>query len=318
MIRACLRGFLFAILLLAPMSGHADEPVTQARCVDVGAVATFASVPGVLENLFFDGHGGLWVTGGRDVLRFAPDGSHEVMLTDLAGAGAIARGLAGDGDLFMGVAADPRDAIAGVEPSAEVWRFHQSDPASHEVYARGLPAANGLAFDAAGNLYVSDDFSRGPVRVPAADPANWTVWGDVYSANGLLTHDGGLLAALTFDQSSPIVRLDLADPGAVSTVAELSFGAATLEPGLHAPSDLGLPLVPKGLDDMTIASDGFLYVAANGSGELLRVDLADGSACVAAGGLRNPSSVRQATGFGAWDGVLFVTDFGGSITVVWP
>ncbi len=315
MIRIKLVGLVFAILVFGPMPGTAG-PVTQAPCDDVGEMTTFANGRGVLENLFFDGGGGLWVTGGREVLRFAPDGSSKVMFSDLAGAGAMARGPGGD--LFMGVAADPRDVTGGARPSAEVWRFNGADPAVHAVYASGLPAANGLAFDDDGNLYVSDDLSRGPVRVPAEDPAAWTVWGDVYSANGLIVHDGGLLAALTFDQSSPIVRLDLADPGAVSTVAELSFGTATLEPGFHAPGDPDLPLVPKGLDDMALAADGFLYVTANGAGELLRVDPADGSACVAADGLRNPSSVRQATGFGDWDGALFMTDFGGSITVVWP
>ena len=103
-------------------------------------------------------------------------------------------------------------------------------------------------------------------------------------------------------------------------MAALSIGAVNLEPRLHLPPHTEGKVQPKGLDDLTMDAAGNLYVTANGTAsELLKVDPATGTACVLAGGLTLPSSVRFATGFGpAYNGKLFVTDFGGAITVVTP
>jgi hypothetical protein len=106
-----------------------------------------------------------------------------------------------------------------------------------------------------------------------------------------------LYAAITFDQRSPIARVPLDEPEAWDTDIQLTFGVVSLEPVVYDPGTDAerAPLVGlKGLDDMTRDDDGMLYPVANGMGELLRVDPADGSACLIAGGLQNPSSVRVA------------------------
>lgn len=114
-----------------------------------------------------------------------------------------------------------------------------------------------------------------------------------------------------------------ADPAAY----QLSFSIASLEPALYpTDNDPGAPLLGvKGLDDMTRDAAGILYVAANGTGELIRVDPATAQACLVASGLQNPSSVRiapEGSGFSDLDPAtldLYITEFSGAIKrVVFP
>jgi hypothetical protein len=189
-----------------------------------------------------------------------------------------------------------------------------------ETYSTGLPVYNGMAFDAEGNLYATDDNIAPPevppdlVRVPWADPAKWEPWTDLYGPDGI-TFDaatGALYTVITADQASPVLRLSTTDRSSVQVVTYLSYGSATLEPNAHDPQgDPSYP-VPKGLDDLTIGPDGMLYLAAHLAGELLRVDPRDGSACLVASGLEEPTSARFARGFGPHDGKLFVTTWGGT------
>jgi len=295
---------LLAVLLPgAPAAPQALHPL----CADAPTPVLFAQWDTQLENLAFDGAGGLYVSDlGGDRLLLANRSGALSVVDEVAGMHGMAFGP--DGHLFVG--ATSHDGTPGV------WRYSTTPPtagARVEV-ASGLQAANGMAFDAAGNLFVSSPLStQGPylVKLPADDMAAWQPWTDTYGPNGLvLMADGGLLAAITADQSSPLMRFSTSAPDAPSTVAELSFGAATLQPGVHAPSG-PLTVVPKGLDDLTIAPDGFAYATAHVTGELLRVDLATGDACAWANGFEEPTSVRVANGFDTWAGYLFVTDMGG-------
>ena len=78
------------------------------------------------------------------------------------------------------------------------------------------------------------------------------------------------------------------------------------------------PLVPKGLDDMTVGPDGQLYVVGFASGELLRVDPVTGQACLVVSGLVTPTAVQFAVAFGSFDpqSDLFVTEATGRIVHV--
>ena len=66
---------------------------------------------------------------------------------------------------------------------------------------------------------------------------------------------------------------------------------------------------------MAFGVDGALYVAANGAGEILRVDPADGATCVVASGLPTVSSVKYN---GMIDGALtfYATTFTGDLLSV--
>jgi hypothetical protein len=188
-----------------------------------------------------------------------------------------------------------------------------------EVYSKGVTTYNGMAFDGDGNLFVSDDNIAPPaqppdlIRVPRANPMDWEPWTPIYGPNGLAydAATGALYTVITADQSSPVLRLSATDRNAVEVVAHLSFGAATLEPGVHEPQGDPLLPLPKGLDDLALGPDGLLYITAHLSGELLRVDPATGDACLLASGLEEPTSARFAWGFGPHGGKLFVTTWGG-------
>jgi sugar lactone lactonase YvrE len=315
------RPILLALLSLAvavvPAVPAGSDPVTQPACSGDHPTRDFVTGKGVLENLLFDGRGSLYVTGNSMLRRYDRRGNEEV-LVEGASLGGLAIGP--DRALYVGFGNDGGSSIRHAGASA-VWRVTRARPFAYTVYAEGFDMANGMTFDRRGNLYVSNDFQRAIVKIPRRNPSRWTVWADqFYSPNGLVIDPSGryLDAALTFDQRSPIARFPLADPTRASILTSLTFGLATLEPGVEDASDPESPLVPKGLDDMTRDAKGRLYVTANGSGEVIRFDPRNGEACVLATGLRNPSSVRFAKGFGTDDGKLYVTQFGGAITVVTP
>jgi hypothetical protein len=241
-------------LLAAALLPTAAGQGTQQACPGAPPAVLFAEVETSLENLAFDGRGHLYVTnvGSDRILRFTPDGKSTPIFE------GEAHGLAWGPDdrLYASVAAG--------EGSWNVLRSLDANVTAFEVYSSGLPTYNGMAFDAAGNLYVSDDSvtppAEGPdlVRVPAADPARWQPWTPLYGPNGLV-HDevtDVLYTVITADQSSPVLRLSTTDAAASEVVTYLSYGAATLEPGLHAPQGDPLYPAPKGLDDLTLGPDG--------------------------------------------------------------
>jgi hypothetical protein len=75
---------------------------------------------------------------------------------------------------------------------------------------------------------------------------------------------------------------------------------------------------PKGLDDLTIDSNGILYVAANLTGEVIRVDPASGKHCVIASGMQNTSSLKFGRGPGWRADSLYVTGFDGIVRELAP
>jgi DNA-binding beta-propeller fold protein YncE len=278
----------------------------------------------VLENLLF-ADGSLWVsdsTAGK-VVRIRPNRSvnEKGSLHDI-GPGGLAAGP--DGLIYVGNGNSIVNAILRL-PQSSVIRFGPSDPdGTRETYADGFTMANGMTFGPGDDLFISNDFDQGLIRIPRAAPSSWSQLADVWGTNGLVVDPAGqnLYAAITFDQRSPIERIPLDDPSSHSTAAVLTFGVASLEPRVYPDPDPSKPLLGiKGLDDMTRDSDGFLYPVANGLGELLRVDPLTGDACLVASGLQNPSSVRIAPPGSAFDVsgealTFFVVEFSGAIRVV--
>lgn len=307
---ALLLALLVALLAvsLAPTAASLVpvQPLSHPSCPGQTPIL-FAQWETQLENLAFDGAGHLYVSdlGGDRLLRATPDGALEVV-APVPGMHGLAFGP--DGLLYVG---------GTVDGGPGVLRFTSLEPPVMEPVASGLLAANGMAFDGLGNLFVSNPGlgTSAPylVRLPAGGMASWTAWSDDYGVNGLALDPATqrLYAAVTADQSSPILSISTSDPADVRVVAELTLGAASLQPGVHAPSGPAHALVPKGLDDLTLAPDGKLYAAAHVSGELMRIDPATGEACSHVNLFEEPTSVRVARGFGAWDGHLFVTDMGG-------
>ena len=155
------------------------------------------------------------------------------------------------------------------------------------------------------------------IRPDGTRDTAWEQAAAFYGANGVAVVGSNLYGAVSFDQRSPIELVPLADPAAHRTFTELSFGALSRQPAVYQP-DPNAPLVPKGLDDMTVGPDGQLYVVGFASGELLRVDPVTGQACLVVSGLVTPTAVQFAVAFGSFDpqSDLFVTEATGRIVHV--
>lgn len=319
------------VAILAALSLFATVPsgagsLTQAPCPGGPYPAiTFAHQGmNVLENLVF-ADGWLWVSDATQgaVLQFAHDGTLVATELGFPSPGGLVRHP--DGWMYVGVGNSLVNA-ASRSGAASVRRFQPSNPMIRETFASGFDMPNGMALLPNGDLAISNDLGNGLLRIPHDDPAAWAPIADVWGTNGLVVSPDGsqLYAAITFDQRSPIERIDLST-GEHETAVELTAGVVSLEPAVHTGPDTEAPLLGvKGLDDMTSTPDGTLYVVANGTGELLRVDPATGEACVVASGLQNPSSVRIAPEYGGGgfsDGDtatidLFITEFSGAIKIV--
>src|SRR3712207_5752351 len=173
-----------------------------------------------------------------------------------------------------------------------------------ETLARGLTMPNGLAILPGGDLVVSRALGSGTgvTRIALGDPARPQFnWSPAEGTNGLAVDPAGrvLYAAVTFQADSPVIAIDIANPAEVRTVARLT-GAGP----------------PKGLDDMTVDADGVLYLAANATGEIVRLDPGSGQSCVIATGMRQPSSVKFGCGPGWPSERLYVSSFDGTVREV--
>jgi hypothetical protein len=125
----------------------------------------------------------------------------------------------------------------------------------------------------------------------------------VSDSNGMAVDPSGkyLYYVETFTNASNVYRITIADPKKIVTVASL-----------------GGVVPPRGLDDMTIDGTGILYIAANGSGEVIRLDPSDKSMCVIASGMRNTSAVKFGAGPGWANTHLFVVGFDGVVRELTP
>jgi sugar lactone lactonase YvrE len=179
------------------------------------------------------------------------------------------------------------------------------------AYSTGLIMPNGLAFSTAGDAYTTRDLDNpnSPAQVTKVTPSDpmhpnlhWANQGDT---NGVRVDptQTWLYISTTFNQPANVYKVRLSNPSDIQLVASLANTGS---------------VVPKGLDDMTMDTNGVLYVTANGSGEVLRLDPTTGQSCVLASGLQNPSAIEFGSGTG-WDSThLFVSGFDGTVRELTP
>jgi hypothetical protein len=287
---------LAAFVAAVPSAGAADpacSPWTQ-RTVKSGL--------GSLENLEFDGTGGLLLSasGPGAIERMTPDGTVTTLVPDVNAPGG--QRVVGR-TLYFNTGDSAQSGLAGTADGT-LDRF-DLDTKKRGTVATGLTMPNGLAILPNGDFVVSRDIGSGTgiTRIPHDDPAHpQTNWAKLDDQNGMAVDPTGsfLYAVQTFTQDSAVYRIRITDPSDMSVVATLA------DPG------------PKGLDDMTIGPDGILYVAANLTGEAIRVDPTTGEHCVIAGGMQNTSSLKFGRGPGWRADSLYVTGFDGVVREVSP
>ncbi|MFI9508742.1 SMP-30/gluconolactonase/LRE family protein [Nocardia sp. NPDC052566] len=291
-------------LAVAGAGAAVAEPDEVAGCGRWSAT-TVASGYSMLENLAFDGRGGMLLSelalsssgGAVHVLR--ADGTRAVVASVNHPGGLVVSGgtayVAAGGDFTLGGPGKSDGAIEAID----------LDSGAVSTVASGLTAPNGLARLPDGGFVVSRDIGSPTTltRVARDGSGAHTLAPGLTSTNGL-AYDPvrrKLFVSTTFESVTTLAAIDIDHPDtppARSTVP--GFGL------LNA------------ADDLTVGSDGNVYLALNVAGRIVRVDPDTGSTCTIADGLPFATSARFGSGPG-WDpGSLYVTSFLGTVTRLTP
>lgn len=258
---------------------------------------------GSLENIEFDGLGGLILSASDQdaIARLGRDGKLTHLVENVVSPGGL---RVRNGVLFFNTHDTLADGVNDT-PSGTIERYDLRTR-KHTVYAKNIVMPNGLVFLPNGDALTSRDAGGPPAiyRIPRSDPTHPRGWAQTDDSNGMAVDPTGkyVYVVQTFKFDSPVLRIPIAQPSKIEQIA--SLGQA------------------KGNDDMTIDRDGVLYVAANGSGEVIRVDPRTGDSCPIAGGVpdgwRNTSAVKFGCGPGWRSDHLFAVGFDGVVRELTP
>jgi hypothetical protein len=293
------------MLCLALIAAAVGAPLAQAQAPDPCTGWTtnvLASGLGSLENLEPDGRDGLFVSASTEnaVLRLTRKGITTAVPNVTSPGGLRVRGTTlffntGDG-MASGVLGRADGTIDRVDLRT----------GKRSTWVRGLTMPNGLVLLPDGGALTSRDVAvmapTGITRISRIGKA-LPAWSDQPDSNGLAIDPSGkwLYSDETFTLQSNVYRTELAHPSHRTVVASL------FEPG-----------VPKGLDDLTIATSGILYVAANSGGQVIRLDPRTGKHCAIVSGLVTTSAVKQGRGKAFPASRLYVTGFDGRVLELVP
>jgi sugar lactone lactonase YvrE len=263
---------------------------------------TLKSGLGSLENLEFDGTGGLLISASSPgaIEKLTPKGDVSTLIPGVTAPGGqrvIGR------TLYFNTGDAAQSGLAGTADGT--LERYDLDTGTRSTFASGLTMPNGLAVLPNGDFVVSRDIGSGTgiTRIPKDDPAHPQAnWAQIDDQNGMAVDPTGtfLYAVQTFTADSAVYRIRISDPADKSVLTTLA-----------GPT-------PKGLDDMTIDPKGVLYIAANGTGEVIRLDPATKEHCTIVTGLQNPSSLKFGRGPGWATDHLYVTGFDGAVRELTP
>lgn len=289
-------GLLVALALTAPSAAVLDvAPASAAPDCAGGRIAprTLASTKDTLEYGIFDRAGRFFYSDQSTsmLMRIDRFGEPPKPLAPIPAPGAMV--FAPGGSIIIGTGDSLQNGRSGdMNPMSGLMRVNP-DTGAAQTYVTGLGMANGIALGPRRTIYATNDAGfdidrvrRGKIEHP---------WARVYSTNGVVVSpdDRYIYVSQTFTPAA-IQRISIADPSQVTPYA------------VAQGSDMS-----AGLDDMTIDRRGNLYVAANGAGQVWKVDTS-GAICVLAGGLLFPSAVNF--GVGSSSRNLYVVGFDGNIS----
>ncbi len=265
-------------------------------------VATGLGLP--LENLAFDGRGGLLVSktlfaGNGSVDRVTPDGAVSTLLP-VSGPGALTvRG----NELYVNTGHKTLDGTLGLKTGTI--DIFDLDTGKRRTWATGLTMPDGGTILPNGDAVISTLIGpkRGLWLVRKENPSAPERYGpDLLGPNGMVVGNDGrtLYVANTGGPDFQIAAIDLANPSAPAKKIRL-----------QAPWPLNI------IDDLALGSDGRLYTAGE-HGIVYRVDPDSGATCAIATGVHLGSSVRFGAGPG-WDPEsLYSTGFDGTVRRLVP
>jgi len=249
---------LAAVLKVAPASADAGG-----WCLDT--VTEFVSGQDIPESVTTDDSGNLYVSLGNSILQRTPDGSVEVFAT--LPLPIFALGLKQGPDACIYAASTSLSEVLG----AFVWRACSAGTAEAFAELDHTGAPNDLAFDDAGNLFVTD-----PVlgRVWKLDPAGTPA---VFVEDPLLEGDPDDPALLfrplgvngiAFDKQQRFLYLSNSDQGTIVRV-DMQSDAAGDPPSAEVFAES--PTL-RGADGIAFDRAGTLYVAVNALDAVVSVD----------------------------------------------
>jgi hypothetical protein len=260
---------------------------------------------GVVENLLDDGRGGMLLSmlEAGEVRRLRPDGTVSTVVDGLHAPGGLARRGRW---AYVTTGLTPESMQQGI-PDGTIDRIDLRS-GRHETWATGLVSPNGLALLRDGSAVTTRVISGAGVlsevtRVPARDPSRLEpLWSDLTSTNGADVDRSGrwLYVSRSLSERAEVWRIRTRDPAQRELVADLGEGP------------------PELLDDLTVAGDGNVYVAAWGAGKVHQIDPATGATCEIASGFDRPSSVEPGGGHGFPRRHLYVGTFGGTVYELIP
>ena len=282
----------------AALLGGAAPAVAAPDCRQQPQVRVLYRGEGKLESIAVDHRGRVFFTNSTngELLKLRRGGGARVVVGGIEGTGGIVFKRR-SGDVLVGFGNTPEQASDGVvSPQAGFLRVDPRTGGS-SPYVEGLQMANGVARGPGATIYASNDFGTGIDRVHRRHVD--LEWASVTSPNGLIVDSTGryLFANQTFTAAA-IQRVPVADPGA----AEPYYTAG--------PTDIA-----AGFDGLARDGSDRLYVAANGAGEIWRIDGPE-DACVLMHRdpfPSGPSDLAFGRGHGVSRHSLLVTTFGGEL-----
>jgi hypothetical protein len=234
------------ILVCAALSGVVAQNAAQRSDSSTSDMAPAPlGAPTTLTTLAFDSEG-LTVDPGRQILYAAeaPNAAGDCIVRSITLSGVVS--AVGAVPKPLGGACGPRGLefragrlyIADQGVGAEGWVF-EMDPSTGQatVFAEGVPGANGIAFDARGNLWITDSL-RGFGRVYKRDALTGLVQ-EAFRvppvANGTI-YGGQLITPTTSGIGRQIINLPV---GTQSEVRQVANGIAVVERQDAIGPDLG-------------------------------------------------------------------------------